>query len=217
MHASSKRGVFVTLEGPEGAGKSTQAGLLAMALSSQGVPVEVTREPGGTPLGERIRELLLAASAAPMHASSELLLMLAARAEHWHTRIQPALLAGSWVVCDRYLDATLAYQGAGRGLDTNMILALHQQILGDCLPDCTLLLDLPSNERDLRRQQRGTTDRFEAEAVAFHERVSAAYAALPQRFPERVCVVPATGTPEQVQARVMSCLEPWLQQREAAR
>ncbi|MBF8777261.1 dTMP kinase [Pseudomonas fulva] len=179
-------GLFITLEGPEGAGKSTNREYLAARLREQGLDVVLTREPGGTPLAEKIRELLLSPSDEVMHADTELLLVFAARAQHLAQVIRPALADGAVVLCDRFTDATYAYQGGGRGLPVERIATLEQFVQDDLRPDLTLVFDLPVEVGLARAAARGRLDRFEQEGQAFFEAVRRAYldraAAAPQRY-----------------------------------
>ncbi|CAN7363426.1 MULTISPECIES: dTMP kinase [Pseudomonas] len=179
-------GLFITLEGPEGAGKSTNRDFLAERLRSHGVDVVLTREPGGTPLAERIRELLLAPSDEAMAADTELLLMFAARAQHIAGVIRPALARGQVVLCDRFTDATYAYQGGGRGLPVERIAQLEAFVQGELRPDLTLVFDLPVDVGLSRAAARGRLDRFEQEDRGFFEAVRQTYlqraAAAPQRY-----------------------------------
>jgi dTMP kinase len=204
------RGGFITFEGIEGSGKSTQIGLLSRALHARGIAHVLTREPGGTPAGDRIRSLLLD-PATRLAAPAELLLYAAARAEHLERVIRPALAAGRTVLCDRYLDATRAYQGSGRGLPREWIEAIHALEPLRLRPDTTLLLDLDPAvglERARGRNARGGADegRFEAEDLPFHRRVREGYLALAQAEPERFRVVDASGEPEAVQRRIQEAL-----------
>jgi dTMP kinase len=180
------RGLFITLEGPEGAGKSTNRDYLATRLREQGIDVLLTREPGGTPLAERVRELLLAPSEEPMAADTELLLVFAARAQHLAQVIRPALARGAVVLCDRFTDATYAYQGGGRGLSEARIEVLENFVQDTLRPDLTLVFDLPVEVGLARAAARGRLDRFEQEGQAFFEAVRQTYlrrAALqPQRY-----------------------------------
>jgi dTMP kinase len=186
------RGRFITLEGIEGAGKSTVGALVRDMIAAQRVPVRLTREPGGTPIGERIRELVLA-PATSVSPVAETLLMFAARAAHLDTVIRPALERGEWVVCDRFTDATRAYQGAGSGVDRRFIESLASGVHGDLSPDLTLLLDLPVSKGLERARSRASgTDRFEAEAEAFFERVRDEYLDIARREPGRVRVIDAS-------------------------
>lgn len=179
-------GLFITLEGPEGAGKSTNREYLAECLRAQGVEVLLTREPGGTPLAERIRELLLAPTEELMCADTELLLMFAARAQHLDAVIRPALLRGVVVLCDRFTDATYAYQGGGRGLSFERIGILEDFVQGTLRPDLTLVFDLPVEIGLGRAAARGQLDRFEQEGRDFFEAVRNTYlqraAAAPSRY-----------------------------------
>lgn len=181
-----RRGCFVTLEGIEGAGKSTQLAVVCQLLEARGLQVVRTREPGGVPIAERIRALLLDPANQGMAATAELLLLFAARAEHLERCIRPALAAGTWVVSDRFTDATYAYQGGGRGVDADRIAVLEGLIQGSLRPDLTLLLDLPAAEGLSRARQRSTADRFEAEALGFFERVRQAYLERAELEPGRV-------------------------------
>ena len=179
-------GLFITLEGPEGAGKSTNRDYLAERLRSAGKEIVLTREPGGTPLAERIREILLAPSEESMAADTELLLVFAARAQHLHTVIRPALARGAIVLCDRFTDATYAYQGGGRGLSVERIALLESFVQGDLRPDLTLIFDLPVEVGLARAAARGRLDRFEQEQRDFFESVRRTYlqraTAAPQRY-----------------------------------
>lgn len=200
------RGKFITIEGGEGVGKSTQIGALRDALAARGLDVVLTREPGGTPRAERIRELLLENSVEAMPPSCELLLMFAARATHVENVIRPALARGAWVICDRFIDATYAYQGGGRGFDLQFIATLEQAVLRDLRPDLTLLLDAPvalaSERARARNVAAGTTDRFEREQQEFFERVREAYLARARQEPERISVVDAAQTQAQVRQSI---------------
>jgi dTMP kinase len=183
------RGKFITFEGIDGAGKSSHVEWLAGRLRAQGRVVHVTREPGGTELGEKLRELLLGT---PMHLETETLLMFAARREHLAQLIEPALVRGEWVVCDRFSDATYAYQGGGRGLDRAKFQQLEHWVHGDLQPDLTLLFDLPldvARERIVLANR--VLDRFEQERVDFHERVRQAYLERAHAAPSRIHVVDA--------------------------
>lgn len=183
------KGRFITLEGIDGAGKSTQHAWLVDTLRARGHTVVATREPGGTPLGEKLRALLLAE---PMHLETEALLMFAARREHIAQVIAPALARGDWVVCDRFVDASFAYQGGGRGLATAKLQALKEWTLGDFAPDLTLVFDAPV-EVALQRLRANTPnpDRFEQEQADFFHRVRDAYLAIAAREPGRVRVIDA--------------------------
>tara|TARA_R110002073_G_scaffold73388_5_gene179420 strand:- start:1951 stop:2580 length:630 start_codon:yes stop_codon:yes gene_type:complete len=204
-------GLFITIEGTEGVGKSTQCRMLCDALSKDsGRTVLATREPGGTELGEAIRGLLLDPGLPAMHGTAELLLVFAARAEHLERTIKPALAAGGIVVCDRFTDATFAYQGGGRGLDATLISTLETLVQGQLRPDLTLVLDLDLTLAARRIHDRGDLDRFEQERGAFFERVRAAYLARAAREPERMKLVDANADPETVHRRLLDQLEPLL-------
>ncbi|MEE1925856.1 dTMP kinase [Pseudomonas sp. 148P] len=178
-------GLFITLEGPEGAGKSTNRDYLAGLLRDRGLDVLLTREPGGTPLAERIRELLLAPSEERMDADTELLLVFAARAQHLAEVIRPALARGAVVLCDRFTDATYAYQGGGRGLSVERIATLERFVQNGLQPDLTLLFDLPVEVGLSRAAARGRLDRFEQEGQAFFEAVRQAYLQRAEADPQR--------------------------------
>lgn len=205
------RGKFITIEGGEGVGKSTQIAGVRDHLASRGISVVTTREPGGTPRAERIRELLLATGDEPMPPTCELLLMFAARATHLANLIEPALARGEWVVCDRFTDATYAYQGKGRGLSLDHIGALERIVQGDLQPDLTILLDAPLDVSATRAQQRnaarGSSDRFELEQRAFFERVRLGYLERAHAAPERFAVVDASAELETVATRIRTALE----------
>ena len=208
MPESSPRGRFVTLEGIDGAGKSTHARWIADELARRGRPVVATREPGGTATGEAIREWLLHR---PMTHDSEALLMFAARREHLVQVIEPALARGEIVVCDRFTDATYAYQGAGHGVSTALIDALAAFVHAECNPDLTLLFDVPSEvsrERLARMQARGKSlDRFERETQAFFERVRQGYLARAAAEPARFRIVDSTRPVAEVRAELAAIVE----------
>jgi len=184
-------GLFITLEGPEGAGKSTNREYLAQRLRERSLDVVLTREPGGTPLAERIRELLLAPADEPMNSDTELLLVFAARAQHLAQVIRPALARGAVVLCDRFTDATYAYQGGGRGLPTSRIEQLECFVQGEMRPDLTLIFDLPVEIGLGRAAARGRLDRFEQEGLEFFEAVRSAYLNRAQQDRQRYRVVDA--------------------------
>jgi dTMP kinase len=199
------RGLFITLEGGEGAGKSTSLEFVRDHLELAGRRVVVTREPGGTPLGEKIRDLLLHGSEG-MKVDTELLLMFAARAEHLARVIRPALADGTCVVCDRFTDATYAYQGGGRGVPEARIRILEDWVQQGLRPDLTLLLDIPVAQGLERAGQRSAPDRFEREKIDFFERVRNRYLAAATNEPQRVRVIDATGDLPAVQAQLRSAL-----------
>ncbi|WP_275544609.1 MULTISPECIES: dTMP kinase [unclassified Pseudomonas] len=199
-------GLFITLEGPEGAGKSTNREYLAERLRERGIDVLLTREPGGTPLAERIRELLLEPSDEPMAADTELLLVFAARAQHLQQVIRPALARGSVVLCDRFTDATYAYQGGGRGLSIERIAQLEQFVQAELRPDLTLIFDLPVEIGLARAAARGRLDRFEQEGRGFFEAVRQAYLQRAAQAPQRYRVLDAGQALAQVQADIDALL-----------
>jgi len=199
-------GLFITLEGPEGAGKSTNREYLAERLRGHGIDVVLTREPGGTPLAERIRELLLAPSDEAMDADTELLLVFAARAQHLAGVIRPALARGAVVLCDRFTDATYAYQGGGRGLSVERIAALEHFVQGDLRPDLTLVFDLPVEIGLSRAAARGRLDRFEQEGRGFFEAVRSTYLDRAAAARERYRLVDAALPLDQVQASLDTLL-----------
>jgi dTMP kinase len=194
------RGRFITFEGIDGAGKSSQIAAVVALLAARGIAVEQTREPGGTPLGERLRELLLQES---MHLETEAMLMFAARREHLAARIEPALASGRWVVCDRFSDATYAYQVGGRGLARAKFEVLEAWVHPHLQPDLTLVFDLPPELAAARMQAAGgAPDRFEREQRGFHQRVRDAYLDRARQAPQRIRVIDASRTPEAVRADV---------------
>jgi dTMP kinase len=203
----SGQGRFITLEGGEGAGKSTNQEYIRERLQAAGIVVNVTREPGGTPLGEGIRSLLLDPANTAMHADTELLLMFAARAQHLHALVLPALARGEWVLCDRFTDATYAYQGGGRGLDMQRIAQLETWVQAGFQPYRTLLFDLPVEIGLQRAGERGVLDRFEQEQKAFFERVRAAYLVRAKVFPQRFRVIDAARDLGDVQAQLDSLID----------
>jgi len=203
-------GRFVTVEGIEGVGKSTQVARISKALTERGIEHVVTREPGGTPLAERIREIVLTARDEVLPDAAELLLMFAARAVHLENLIEPNLRAGRWVLCDRFTDATYAYQGAGRGLGPDPIRQLENMVQGMRRPDLTILLDAPVElalERARKRNAGAAQDRFERERGEFFERVRSAYLARAAAEPGRFGVVDASQPAEQVGERILELLE----------
>ncbi|MBZ5755781.1 dTMP kinase [Pseudomonas sp. S5(2021)] len=199
-------GLFITLEGPEGAGKSTNRDYLAALLREHGVDVVLTREPGGTPLAERIRELLLAPADEPMASDTELLLVFAARAQHLQQVVRPALTRGAVVLCDRFTDATYAYQGGGRGVPTERIALLEDFVQGALRPDLTLVFDLPVEVGLARAAARGRLDRFEQERLEFFEAVRSTYLQRAAQSPERYRVLDAAQPLDAVQHRIAGLL-----------
>lgn len=196
------RGKFITVEGIEGVGKSTNIDFLSSLLEDRGLTVVRTREPGGTPMAERIRQLLLEHGDEPVTDIAELLLFFAARSLHIHNTIKPALQAGQWVVCDRFTDASRAYQGNGRGLNLDTINTLADWVQEGLQPDLTILLDAPAEVGMGRAGRRGAADRLETEKTEFYARVRDGYLALAKSEPERFVVVDASRTLAEVQAAI---------------
>ncbi len=204
------RGRFLTLEGIEGAGKSTSLEFIQQLLRSAAIPHLVTREPGGTVLGEALREIMLRADRTNICADSELLMMFAARAQHLAERIRPALDEGMWVVCDRFTDATYAYQGGGRGIPDERIGILENWVQGALRPDLTLLFDIPVDQGLARAGRRSVPDRFEREKREFFERVRRHYLVAAAREPGRIRVIDGAHTPGQVQDAIRAILQEFL-------
>ncbi len=202
-------GRFITLEGIEGAGKSTVARIVCEWLAARLIPTRLTREPGGTPLAERVRQIVLERGSEQIAPVTETLLMFSARGIHVENLIRPALERGEWVVCDRFTDATRAYQGSGRGVDHSLIDTLAATVQGGLRPDCTLLLDLPPATGLARARLRSgmAADRFEAETEAFFTKVRAGYLELAQREPHRIRIIDASVDLPSVQAQVIRVLE----------
>jgi dTMP kinase len=201
---------FITFEGIEGVGKSTQVAALATALGNRQIAHVVTREPGGTPLAEKIRSLVLDAVQETLPASAELLLMFAARAVHLANRIEPDLRSGRWVLCDRFTDATYAYQGAGRGLGTGIVASLESFVQGDRRPDLTIVLDLPiakALERAHLRNPGAAPDRFETERAEFFGRVRDAYLARAKANPQRCVLIDADRPAADVARAILAIIE----------
>ncbi|QFS86717.1 MULTISPECIES: dTMP kinase [unclassified Marinobacter] len=210
------RGRFITFEGTEGVGKSTQLENAANSLKDLGIDFIVTREPGGTPMAENIRELLLSPREEPVHETTELLLMFAARAQHLHNRILPALDKGQWVLCDRFTDATFAYQGGGRGVPAERIALLETLVQGEVRPDHVILLDAPVETGMARAKKRGELDRFEQETLAFFQRIRDTYLARATAMPGNYHVVNAALPLEQVSASVSALLAALVKMAESA-
>ncbi|WP_285764891.1 dTMP kinase [Biformimicrobium ophioploci] len=203
----NKRGYFITLEGTEGVGKSTNLAFICEWLRSRDIEFIETREPGGTPLAEELRQLLLANRAEPFDPTAELLTVFAARAQHLAQVIRPALESGKTVVCDRFTDATYAYQGAGRGLDKSLVRLLEQQVQGQLQPDLTVLLDIDPRTGLERAAARSKADRFENEKIAFFERVRAGYRERAETSNNRFAVIDAGQPLDKVQADLAATLE----------
>ena len=191
-------GKFITIEGTEGAGKSTNLNYIKDFLQKKGIDFITTREPGGTPIAEKIRELLLDKANTALCDDAELLLMFAARAQHLNELIIPALQSGQWVISDRFTDATYAYQGGGRGLPWEKIAQLEQWVQGDLRPDATILLDIPVEQGMERVRSRGETDRFEEEQMSFFSRIREAYLRLARENPQRYYIIDTRPAIEEV-------------------
>ena len=203
-------GRFVTVEGIEGAGKTSCLTFLRSRLEAAGKRVVQTREPGGTPLGEEVRDLLLDHRAGGMTDDAELLLVFAARAEHVARVIRPALAAGDWVICDRFTDATYAYQGGGRGIENERIAVLEHWVQGNLRPDLTVVLDVPVDVGLARAGARSAPDRFESEQAAFHAAVRDTYLRIAAREPQRVRLVDAARPLAAVQASLAQAIDGFL-------
>lgn len=201
-------GKFITLEGIEGVGKSTASQFIQQQLSQAGISFIATREPGGTQLAEDLRKLLLSKTSEAPCELAELLLMFAARAQHLNQVIEPALAAGKWVVCDRFTDATFAYQGGGRGQSLEKLTSLEQLVHPNLQPDLTLLLDMPVEAAFERVEQRGEKDRFEQEHSDFFNRVRQAYLTRAQEFPARFSLINAGLTLNEVSQQLAAALTP---------
>lgn len=206
-----QRGKFLTIEGTEGVGKSTNLAFVRDWLVGQGLEVVVTREPGGTPLAEEIRGLLLAKREEPVDETAELLLVFAARAQHIAQVIKPALARGAWVLSDRFTDATFAYQGGGRGLSKEIITQLETLVQGELRPDLTLILDIDVELGLNRARQRGELDRFESEAIEFFERVRSAYRTRVEAAPAKYALIDAGQDLSKVQSDIDAVLKVTLQ------
>ncbi|MFQ5982508.1 MAG: dTMP kinase [Woeseiaceae bacterium] len=201
------RGRFITVEGIEGVGKSTNIEFLAGLIEQKGLTVLCTREPGGTPAAERIRDLLLEHGEEPMPDIAELLLFFASRSLHISNAIRPALDAGQWVVCDRFTDASRAYQGRGRGLNKDVIGALAEWVQGDLQPDLTILLDAPAEVGMDRAGRRRAANRLDVEKADFYTRVREGYLALAESEPERFAVIDASQPLDRVQAAIRAAVD----------
>ncbi|MEL0037693.1 MAG: dTMP kinase [Halieaceae bacterium] len=202
-------GKFITIEGGEGVGKSTNADLIQSVLESRGCEVVVTREPGGTALGEALRSILLSADIESPVAMAELLIIFAARAQHLTTVIEPALAAGKWVLCDRFTDATYAYQGWGRNIDQRAIASLEQLVQGARRPDLTVLLDMDPSLGLARAKERAELDRFEQEELAFFNRVREGYLARAKEEPAGWLIIDASKTLDEVTTVIGQALNDW--------
>jgi dTMP kinase len=213
-----KRGRFITFEGGEGVGKSTQIRRLAETLRGRGIDVVTTREPGGSPGAELLREVVLSGAARPYGPFAEALLFAAARDDHLDVTIRPALAAGKWVLSDRFADSTRAYQGVAGRVDADLLRTLERLIVGDTKPDLTLILDLPVGEGLKRvRGRGGELDRFESEGLVFHERLRRAFLGIAQAEPQRCAVVDANRPEDAVAADVLRAVDERLGAAESAR
>ncbi|KZY34242.1 MULTISPECIES: dTMP kinase [unclassified Oleiphilus] len=201
------KGLFITIEGGEGVGKSTNIAFIQEALASKGIESIITREPGGTHLAEEIREVLIKNREETVASETELLLMFAARAQHLHQKILPALEKGVWVISDRFTDATYAYQSGGRGVPSEKVALLENFVQGDVRPDLTLLLDAPIEVGMARAKNRGALDRFEEEQAEFFNNVRDNYLARAEAEPKRFKIVDATQSLEEVQSSISVVLE----------
>jgi len=200
-------GKFITIEGGEGAGKSTNISFIKNYLEQHEIEVVLTREPGGTPLSERLREILLDKNETNMSSDTELLLMFAARSQHLSEVIIPAIQDGKWVICDRFTDATYAYQGGGRGISTERIAALENWVQGDLRPDMTIVFDLPIEVGLTRANSRSEPDRFEQENIDFFTRVRNAYLERAGKFPARYAIINAEPQLDIVQQELLKVLK----------
>ncbi len=204
------RGKFITFEGGEGAGKSTHAATLAQHLKSRGIDFVLTREPGGSAGAEIIRHIILSGIAKPLGAETETILFAAARDDHVRATIEPALEAGKWVICDRFIDSTRVYQGALGKVDMKLIRSLERVTIGAAIPDLTFLLDVPANiglARAKARRGKGTADRFESESVQYHEDLRQAFLKLAEREPKRFVVVDGRAPLAVVSERVWAAVD----------
>ena len=202
-----KPGKFITFEGGEGAGKSTQVKLLAGFLGSRGYSVVETREPGGSPGAEEIRRLLVEGSVDKWDAMTETLLLMAGRRSHLRDLVDPALQRGDWVLCDRFSDSTIAYQGYGQGMDISIIHEIQRLAIGDVRPDLTLLLDIPAEEGLGRAAARGEAARYERMDIDMHQRIRKGFLEMAVAEPERFEVVDAQGTVEAIEIQIRNCIE----------
>ncbi len=201
-----QKGKFITVDGVEGAGKSTQINFICEYLKDKGINVILTREPGGTEIGEKIRTMLLSNSTGKMHADTELMLMFAARNEHIQNKIIPVLAQGDWVLSDRFTDASYAYQGGGRGLDIERIAQLENWVLQDFTPDMTLLLDVSVHIGMQRVESRGTKDRIEQEDFDFFNRVRQAYIVRAKQYPQRIKLIDAVQSVDDTSRQIQAIL-----------
>lgn len=213
---SKKPGLFITVEGGEGSGKTTNMAFIQKYLQSVGIAFEVSREPGGTPLAEDIRHLVLQPRKELVDPSAELLLIFAARAQHLQQKIKPALEQGKWLVCDRFTDATYAYQGGGRELNMNHIQQLETLVQGDLRPDAVIILDVDLDVGMARASSRGELDRMEQESISFFNRVRQVYLQRAAAEPERYCIIDAGQALEQVQDDLAQVLQKLIEKQGVA-
>lgn len=207
----AQKGLFVVIDGGEGVGKSTNSEFIQQYLTSQSIDFISTREPGGTPFAEKIRQLVLSETDESINALSELLLIFAARAQHLNQKISPALLAGQWVLCDRFTDATYAYQGGGRGIDASLIGECENLVQGQLRPDLTIILDAPLSVTRKRLDERESLDRMEKESLDFHERVGSTYRKRALAMPETHVLIDASQSLTRVQADIQRALDKLIQ------
>ena len=203
----SERGRFIVFEGIEGSGKSTQLGLLKAWLEQRGDRVLLLREPGGTPVGDRIRSILLDPALPELTDVAEMLLFAASRAQLMREAVRPALAEGTTVLCDRFVYSSLAYQAHARGLGRERVWAANSHAIEDTLPDCVVLLDLDPEQALGRARARASLDRIEAESLSFHQAVRAGFLAEAERDPSRFCIIPATGAADEIHQRILVALE----------
>jgi dTMP kinase len=205
---------FITLEGGEGSGKSTQAKLLFDYLKRHNINAILTREPGGSPGAELIRELLITGPIDRWSVTSEVLLLYAARVDHWQKIIQPSLESGKWVICDRFIDSTIAYQGYGKGIDIEFLQYVYKKVVGDFYPDCTFIFDIPAKiglERAKKRMLETNTttqERFESMGLEFHERVHKGFIEVAQKNQNRCKIIDAQKTPQDIHQEIIDYLQP---------
>ncbi|MFA7230249.1 MAG: dTMP kinase [Victivallaceae bacterium] len=205
---NSHKGIFITFEGPEGAGKTTQMQLLKTYFEEQGRKCVTTREPGGTPLAECLRQMVKHHTGdEPVFNETELLLFAASRAQHVRYLIKPALEQGFIVLCDRFADSTVAYQGFARNQDMDFVKQLNRYVVGDCIPDLTILIDLPSEEGFRRAAARNETDRIESETLAFHHAVRSGFLKIAEQEPDRVKIVPSQDAPEKTFQKILEIIK----------
>lgn len=207
MSIQKNQGLFLVLEGGEGVGKTTNMAFIQQYLKQQCIVFQHSREPGGTELAEKIRELILSKHSEPVSNMTELLLMFAARAQHIHQKINPVLNSGEWLICDRFTDATYAYQGGGRGFDKALIEQLEQLVQEDLRPDCTIILDAPVEVGFARANARAELDRMESEPASFHEAVRQSYLERAEKTPDKYAVINANQALEQVQTAIKKQLD----------